>query len=136
MAQFEVLIDDNFHYMDLEHRRSGGLFATKAEATAESKRIVDNCLQELMQPGRDAATLLEHYHAFGDDPFIVARDDLDEAPIDDARFSAWEYAEERRGAVAASAAATVIDGDLRDCSDHLRRVLAGVVGSDTVLTQD
>ena len=128
MAHFEVLVDDNFHYMDLEHRRSAGLFATEAEAIAASKRIVDNCLQENMQPGMDGVTLLEHYQAFGDDPFVIARLDGDEAPVDECAFSAWVYAEERCGAVAASAAPTSrIDWDLRVCSDYLRRVLAGVV---------
>jgi len=132
MAHFEVLIDDNFHYMDLEYRSSGGTFATEAEAIAVCKRIVDNCLQEQMQPGMDAVALLEHYHAFGDDPFIVVRHNDDEAPTDDSGFSAWDYAEERCGTVVASAAATSpIDRELRVCSDYLSRVLAGVAGSDT-----
>ena len=37
MAHFEVLIDDNFHYMDLEYRISGGIFAAEAEATSSAR---------------------------------------------------------------------------------------------------
>jgi hypothetical protein len=71
VAGYKVLIDDNFHFMNEEYRGTGGEFATAAEAIAECKEIVDECLKPMLQPGMTAAALYEQYEGFGDDPFVV-----------------------------------------------------------------
>ena len=95
MANYKVLIDDNFHFMDEDERVTHGLFATALEAVAACKLIVDECLEPMIQPGMTAAALYEQYEGFGDDPFIVPVDPKD-APVD---FSAWGYAKERCEAI-------------------------------------
>jgi hypothetical protein len=94
VAGYEVVIDDNFHYMNKDHRATGGVFATADEAVAECKQIVDECLKPMMQPGMTAAALSE---GFGDDPFIVSVDPNDARVA----FFAWDYAKERCEAIIA-----------------------------------
>ena len=91
VAGYKVLIDDNFHFMNEEYRGTGGEFATAAEAIAECKEIVDECLKPMLQPGMTPAALYEQYEGFGDDPFVVPVDPND-APV---AFTAWAYAKER-----------------------------------------
>ena len=55
------------------------------------KRIVDEDLNELNEPGTTTAQLYEHYVHFGLDPFIVPVDPNDEG----IKFSGWIYAKER-----------------------------------------
>ena len=91
MAGYKVLIDDNFHFMDESERLLHGVFATADEAIAACRRIVDECLKPMLQPGMTATALYEQYKGFGDDPFIVPVESTD-APV---AFSAWAYAKER-----------------------------------------
>jgi hypothetical protein len=67
---YQVLVDDNFHFMD-ESRKSKS-FATADEAVAHCKRMVDEDLAGYLRsnPGIGADKLFEMYAAFGDDPFI------------------------------------------------------------------
>jgi hypothetical protein len=81
---YQVLVDDNFHFMD-ESRKSKS-FATADEAVAHCKRMVDEDLAGYLRsnPGIGADKLFEMYAAFGDDPFIRGLD-----------FSGWDYARQR-----------------------------------------
>jgi len=96
MAGYKVLVDDNFHYMDEEHRFEHGVFPSAEEAVAACKRIVDEDLDQLNQPGMTAAKLYDLYTTFGSDPFVVAVDHNDEI----VEFSARNYAKERSSLLA------------------------------------
>ena len=91
MPRYRVLIDDNFHYMDSSERREQGTYETVEEALAVCRRIVDRLLAQNYEPGISAEALFEHYVSFGEDPFIVVLDGVD----DRAKFSGWSYAKER-----------------------------------------
>ncbi len=80
---YKVLSDDNFHYLDPEHRVFHGEFATAEEAIAACKMIVERSLTEQYKPGMTAGQLFDAYLLFGEDPFVVP----------DAGFSAWDHAE-------------------------------------------
>jgi hypothetical protein len=54
---YEVLVDDNFHYMDPEARYKYGVYETADEARAVCKEIADHALQELYEPGMSADRL-------------------------------------------------------------------------------
>lgn len=95
MSRYKILIDDNFHFMDENHRYEWKSFSAMEEAIAECKRIVDSDLVGFLKPGITATELYDLYETFGDDPFIVAVDPNDQ-PV---HFSAWEYAKERSGAL-------------------------------------
>ena len=82
----EVIVDDNFHYMDKSYRGSLGEFDTAETALAEAKKLVDDYLDESHSPGMSAEALYGSYKMFGEDPFIVGGD---------VAFSAWEYAKAR-----------------------------------------
>jgi hypothetical protein len=71
-----VFVDDNFHYMDEEHRYCAGEFSSYEEALVAAKRIVTDSLAH--------EGSIENYLLFGEDPFIV--------PSPAERFSAREYA--------------------------------------------
>ena len=87
--RYQLLIDDNFHFMD-EGERVGPIeFDTPDAALAEARRIVDADLAGYFKPGMTAAEMYELYVAFGDDPFIVSDDPAAQS------FSAWQYAERR-----------------------------------------
>ena len=90
MPYYEVLVDDNYHFMDPDERYSAGRFETAEAALAECRKMVDSYLAGIMAPRATPAGLVQFYQLFGDDPFIVARDG---AP--DVKFSAWDYAEQR-----------------------------------------
>ena len=93
--RLQVLVDDNFHYMDESERYELGVFATADEAIAACKLLVDKDLEAANKPGMTADALYENYVAFGPDPFVVS-------PGSSARveFSAWKYAKERSQTVA------------------------------------
>jgi hypothetical protein len=91
MPRYRVAVDDNFHYMESDARWEKGTYETVEEALAVCRGIVDHSLAENYEPGVSAEALYEHYVSFGDDPFIVVLDGVD----DRANFSAWSYAKER-----------------------------------------
>lgn len=86
MPRYKVLIDDNFHYLDPDHRIFHGEFQAAPEAIKACKRIVERSLREQYEPGMSAYELWTAYQLFGEDPFILPGDP---------EFSAWEYAKER-----------------------------------------
>jgi hypothetical protein len=97
MPRYKVMVDDNFHYMDLDERWEHGTYETLEPALAACREIVDRSLDEESRLGISAEALFERYVHFGDDPFIVVLDGTD----DRAAFSAWSYAKERCGVICA-----------------------------------
>ena len=85
---YTIFVDDNFHYMDEEHRYKLGDFPTCEAATSACKSIVDEYLAGAYEPGMNSSELLYSYHTFGEDPFILSDDPY-------CKFSAWTYAEAR-----------------------------------------
>jgi len=88
LGHYTVMVDDNFHYMDESARRSLGSYDTFDSAIEACKGLVDQCLEEYIEPGISAERLLSQYKTFGDDPFIVCAEG-------GVKFSAWDYAEQR-----------------------------------------
>lgn len=86
--RYRVMVDDNFHHMDVEERYEYGTFATCAEAIAACRRIVDGFLLDQYKPPMTADELWRLYTAFGDDAFIITTDRA-------CSFSGWEYARAR-----------------------------------------
>jgi hypothetical protein len=91
MPRYQVMVDDNFHYMDPDERREQGIYDTLDDALAVCHEIVERSLREAFKPGVTAEKLYDHYTSFGEDPFIVVLDGADA----NAKFSAWNYAKER-----------------------------------------
>lgn len=85
---YTVMVADNFHYRDESETYRLAEFDSCAEATEACKRIVDECLLSLYEPGMGYVELYSTYSGFGDDPFIISREGH-------CRFSAWEYARQR-----------------------------------------
>jgi len=85
---YEVMVDDNYHYVDESERYRLGAFDSCAEATAACRKLVDEYLLSAAKPGMAAEELWESYAAFGEDPFIVSTDE-------GCAFSAWDYARQR-----------------------------------------
>jgi hypothetical protein len=123
VSRYKVLIDDNFHYMNEEYRDTAGVFETAAEAIAECKEIVDDCLKPMLQPGMTAAALYEQYEGFGDDPFIVPVDPND-APV---AFSAWAYAKQRCQVLGAKPPLVMPDG-CEDVTAQYEGTVISIVG--------
>jgi hypothetical protein len=55
MAQCKVLANDNAHYMDITEVSEHGIFSSAEQAVAACKKIVDNDLNSMWQPGATAA---------------------------------------------------------------------------------
>ena len=68
---YQVFVDDNFHYMDQEHRYFLGEFDTAEAAVAACQKVVNEVLEEFYKPGMTAAELGTLYALFGEDPFIM-----------------------------------------------------------------
>jgi hypothetical protein len=88
---YKVLIDDNFHFMDEDHRYEHGTFGTADEAVAACKRIVDNELTYMLKPDMTAEDLYGLWVMFAEDPYVMPLNRT-EARVD---FAACEYAKER-----------------------------------------
>ena len=86
--KYEVLVDDNYHYMDESERYKHGEFETLEEAISACKAIVDEFLTSSYKPGMSAAELNQLYTMFGEDPWIAGG-----GP--GVKFSAWDYASAR-----------------------------------------
>ncbi|MDD5054871.1 MAG: HD domain-containing protein [Candidatus Peribacteraceae bacterium] len=86
---YTVLVDDNFHPRDSSERYELGAYATLEEAESACKKIVDEYLLSTYKPGMAVADLYTGYTSFGEDPFVVPRDNPDKF------FSAWNYAKQR-----------------------------------------
>ena len=94
-APFTVLVDDNFHYQDVDERYELGKFDTLNAALQACRAIVDDGLADDMRqhPGVTAAELYDRYTSFGEDPFIRPAVALQTRVL----FSAWDYAKRRCG---------------------------------------
>lgn len=79
---FAVFVGENFHYM--AERWKLGDFETLDEALAQCRRLVDQDLANLREPGMSGKELFDRYCMFGDAPFVQGHD-----------FSAWDYARDR-----------------------------------------
>jgi len=91
MPKYQVLINDNAHFMDESERCYHGVFENTIDAIAACKAIVDDELNTMRKPGTTARELYELYIAFGPDPFVVPLNPNDP----DVEFSAWTYAKEQ-----------------------------------------
>jgi hypothetical protein len=69
--QYEVYVDDNYHYMDESARYSGGVFDSWEAAEAKCRRIVDEFLLANYKEGMAADELLRAYKSYGEDPWIL-----------------------------------------------------------------
>jgi hypothetical protein len=85
---YQVLVDDNFHYMDEDERYVLGEFQSLDSAIKACKKIVDEFLAANYKPGMTAKDLYDSYVSFGEDPFIRGSGT-------EKVFSAWDYAEAR-----------------------------------------
>ena|SRR5207249_1261242 len=87
--RYRVLVDDNFHYMDEDERYEARAFETYTDAVEKCKEIVEQSLQEQLEPGMTAEQLFGAYRGCGDDPWVS------ETPEGVERFSARDYARRR-----------------------------------------
>jgi hypothetical protein len=97
MSKYTVMVDDNFHYMDEDERRTHGTFATVEEANTACRALVDEWLASQYEPGMTAEKLYNSYVSFGEDPFVIGPPGKNMADI----FSAWDYARARVEAICA-----------------------------------
>lgn len=90
-APFTVLVDDNYHYMDVGSRYTAGKFDTWEEALALAQKIVDETIIPAINDGLSPKDAIRNYRHFGEDPWIIGDGTVPEGE----HFSAWKYAEER-----------------------------------------
>ena len=88
---FTVYVDDNFHYMDKDHRYTAEELDTWEEALALARKIVDETIVKAIEGGSRPEEAIDEYRAFGEDPWISEDGTV---PCDES-FSAWFYAETR-----------------------------------------
>jgi len=84
--QFQVFVDDNFHYMDEGYRYKAGEYDTLEEAIDICKSITESSMNDAYRPGINAKDLIESYRCFGEDPWIWTGKP-------GVCFSAWTYVE-------------------------------------------
>ena len=86
--QYQVFVDDNFHYMDESERYQLGDFDSLEAAVTACKRIVDEFLVLNHHVGMSSGELLTNYALYGEDPFVFSGDGT-------VPFSARDYASVR-----------------------------------------
>jgi hypothetical protein len=86
--KYQVVVDDNFHYMDESERYTHGEYEASEMALGVAKALVDADLNSLYRTGMTADELYRQYTTFGSDPRILSEDES-------CHFSAWSYAQER-----------------------------------------
>ena len=84
--RYTVMVDDNFHYMDEEHRYKYGEFSTYEKAVAACKKVVDEELRDMLKQGVRLEALSATWSLYGSDPFVVGGS---------RRFSARDYVTEK-----------------------------------------
>jgi hypothetical protein len=89
LGRYRVMVDDNYHYQDLDERYEHGVFEDAEAALQACRRIVEASLSEQLEAGMTADELYGRYTMFGEDPFILTLEG------DAVTFSAWDYARER-----------------------------------------
>ena len=95
MSRYSVMIDDNFHYMDVGERYHFRTFPTAEEAVAACRNIVDDWLASHYESGMTAEKLYDLHVSFGEDPFIAPTDHANAVDKESWSFGAWEYAQKR-----------------------------------------
>ena len=85
---YQVMVNDNFHYMDESERYRLAVFDSCPEAIATCKQLVDDYLLSAYKPGMTSAQLWESYVTFGEDPYILTTNRQ-------CSFRAWDYARQR-----------------------------------------
>lgn len=89
--KYLVFVDHSFSPAEDRRRVYRGAYQTEAGAVEASKQIVDRALASLRRAHpaecNSPASLLEAFHAFGPDPFIIAPEGTEKVP-----FCAIEYA--------------------------------------------
>lgn len=83
------MVDDNFHYMDEDHRYKSGEYLTYNEAVSACKKLIDGELSDMLKQGTDPKELSVQWAMFGEDPFIMGLSEGEK------RFSAREYVAEK-----------------------------------------
>ena len=83
---YKVYVDDNYHYMDQDHRYELGTYMNFYEAVEAAKKVVDEFLIENKSEFETADKLHAFYCMYGEDPFIMAEDAFK-------KFSARTYAD-------------------------------------------
>ncbi len=91
---FEVLVDDNAHYMDESERRKQGEYDSYEEALAIAKSIVDEFLLQSRDQYTKASELIQLYGIYGEDPYIVPDPTRGPDGVGES-FSARDYARQR-----------------------------------------
>ena len=96
IKNFEVFVDDNFHYMDEDERYSGGEFDYYEEAIEYCKYKVDDFLINNYKTGMKSEELYDYYLHFGEDPFIRINRTVDEEIVEIVeKFSSRDYAKKQ-----------------------------------------
>jgi hypothetical protein len=90
-SHFTVIVDDNYHYMDKDHRYTAGEFDTWEEAVAKAREMVDSDIVAAIENGSTPEEAIEQYLTFGEDPWITGDGDIPDGDF----FCAWSYAKAR-----------------------------------------
>jgi len=69
--KYQVIIDDNYHYMDESERSEAGSYDSLDEAIARCKEIAIKSLEDFCEIGMTPEKLSAQWAMFGEDPFIV-----------------------------------------------------------------
>ncbi|HEX8600854.1 MAG TPA: hypothetical protein VF952_20330 [Chloroflexia bacterium] len=85
---YKVLVNDNFHYMDASESYQFAEFDSCTAAVTACVKIVDDYLLANYKPGMTTEELYRNYTTFGEDPFVLTKDEQ-------CQFSAWNYARQR-----------------------------------------
>jgi hypothetical protein len=93
MGNFDLFVDDNYHFSDEDERYKAGSYDSYAEAVVAAQEIIDAWLIKSHRPEMTSLELYKGYTTYGEDPFIV--EDNIEKTQGEVRFSAWEYAQKR-----------------------------------------
>lgn len=89
MVNYEVFVDDNYHFMDESERHSAGTFDSIPAAIAKGRAIVGSELQYVHKAGIQAGELFSLHCMFGDASWVKGEGC---SPKD---FSARDYARKR-----------------------------------------
>ncbi len=65
--QFVVHVRDHAHYMEEEGEYTRGEFASREEAEAKCKEIIDRSLEELFSVGMSAEDLFKQFMLYGEE---------------------------------------------------------------------
>ncbi len=75
IGKYIVKVDDNFHYMDESERYTAGSYDTLKDAIKKCKEITIQSLEGFYEKDIKPNKLLAQWSFFGDDPFIITKDE-------------------------------------------------------------